>query len=401
MPDLVFPPSEPPSVAEERKEPVPPPASTDEPEPEALTEIAEPPAGDQSLQPLPPSLPPLSVPQPAGRTGASPAARRAALAIERAREYARLLKAEVNPRWFLLTTGAWLGLVLVVCLAIFVRSIYAARPTVAEDATLARETEERKQALEEGKKLFNAGRYEESLALFRRVLARSPNNQRARQYAQMSENAQQGRVEEARRSAEADSLLETGRTAFAEGKFADARQRAEEALALDGGKIEAQRLKEDASARLAQLEAAAAERRKRAEKAVAKKAAPAPEVVTNVRRPAPAPALAQPAVTTATLNLVFESPISEGTVMVAVNDQIRLKLPFSFKRKVNIFKTVKETGTVAGTMTVDPGSVGIKVWLSGPDIMTAYKNLPAQLSAGDTRTLRLEYAGGQLNVRLQ
>ena len=87
--------------------------------------------------------------------------------------------------------------------------------------------------------------------------------------------------------------------------------------------------------------------------------------------------------------------------MVAVNDQIRLKLPFSFKRKVSIFKTVKETGTVTGTMAVDPGSVGIKVWLSGPDIPTAYKNLTAAISAGDTRTMRLEYTGGQLNVRFQ
>ena len=425
--DLVFPHPEPPSYAgasssakasadrSERKPPVPPPESTDlaarearghaheqegGDEPEALTAIIEPLAADESFQPLPPSLPPPSVPQPAGRTGASPAAQRVALAIARAREYARLLKAEVNPRWFFLTTGVWLCLVLVACLTIFVSSRIAARPTVVEDTTLARETEERKQALEEGRKLFNAGRYEESLAVFRRVLARSPNNQRARQYAQMSENAQQGRVEEARRSSEADRLLETGRTAFAEGKFADARQRAEEALALDGGKIEAQRLKEDASARLAELEAAAAARKKKAEKAVAKKAASAPEVVT-VRRLSPVPAPAQPAVTTATLHLVFESPMSEGTVMVAVNDQIRLKLPFSFKRKVNIFKTVKETGIVAGTMTVDPGAVGIKIWLSGPDITTAYKNLPVQLSAGDTRTLRLEYAGGQLNVRLQ
>ena len=429
LPDLVFP-SEPPPLPEapsstntpedrsEHKPPIPPPASSDlaareahghehepeggpEQEPEVLTEILEAPAARESLQPLPPSLAVPSVPKPAGRTGASPAARRAALVIESAREYWRLGKAEVNPRWFFLTTGVWFGLVRVVCLAIFIGSRMAARPTVAEDATLARETEERKQALEEGKKLFNAGSYEESLALFRRVLARSPNNQRARQYAQMSENAQQGRIEEARRSAEADRLLEAGRTAFAEGKFADARQRAEEALALDGGKIEAQRLKEDASARLAQLEEAAAARKKKAEKAVAKKAAPAPEGVTTVRRLTPAPALAQPAVTTATLRLVFESPISEGTVMVAVNDQIRLKLPFSFKRKVNIFKTVKETGTVAGTMTVDPGSLGIKVWLSGPEITTAYKNLPVQLSAGDTRTLRLEYAGGQLNVRVQ
>ena len=47
------------------------------------------------------------------------------------------------------------------------------------------------------------------------------------------------------------------------------------------------------------------------------------------------------------------------------------------------------------------GVYGIKVWLSGPDIPTAYRNLTAAISAGETRILRLEYAGGQLNVRYQ
>ena len=315
-----------------------------------------------------------------------------------------MLKAEVNPRWFypdgrIVPAADAHHLRLSV-----IRANVAGRPTAVDDATLAKETEERKQALEEGKKLFNAGRYEESLVVFRRVLARSPNNQRARQYAQMSENALQGRMEEARKSSEADRLLEAGRAAFAEGKFAEARKNAEAALALDSGKIEAQRLKDDATTELAELEsAAAAEKKKKAEKVAVKKAAPTPEPVTVHPRPVVVPPTApvQPGVTTATINLVFDSPLSEGTVMVAVNDQIRLKLPFSFKRKVSIFKTVKETGTVHGTMTVDPGPVAIKVWLSGPDITTAYKNLTAQLSAGDVRTLRLDYAGDQLNIRIQ
>jgi hypothetical protein len=51
---------------------------------------------------------------------------------------------------------------------------------------------------------------------------------------------------------------------------------------------------------------------------------------------------------------------------------------------------------------MDPGSVAIKVWLTGPEIpKTAYRNLSVQLSAGETRTLRLEYAGGQLNLRVE
>jgi tRNA A-37 threonylcarbamoyl transferase component Bud32/tetratricopeptide (TPR) repeat protein len=396
-------------------------AESTNPTAEALAEAeagsaAQPETPREYLPALPPPLPPLPPARRQTQTqtqaplaGQPSAALRAAQAIEKAREWSQLLKAEVNTRWFYATAGGALLLFLVVSGAILIRANVAARPTVVDDAALAKDTEERKRELDEGKKLFNAGRYEESLALFRRVLARSPNNLRARQYAQMSENALQGRVEEARKSSDADRLIDAGRAAFGAGRLAEARKKAEEALALDGGKIEAQRLKEDASAKLAELEAAAAaetRKKKAAKEALARKSAPASEPAT-VRRPAPAqsspqaPAAASASARTATLNLTFDSPISEGTVMVAVNDQIRLKLPFSFKRKVSIFKTVKETGTVTGTMAVDPGSVGIKVWLSGPDIPTAYKNLTATVSAGDTRTLRLEYAGGQLNVRFQ
>ena len=352
--------------------------------------------------------PPLPGPSPAPAQPLKPsaraaAARRTSQALEKALEWSQLLRRDVNTRWFLVTTGAFALGMAVICGAIFVRSRVAAHPTAVMDDTLARETEERKQSLEEGKKLFNAGRYEESLGLFRKVLARSPNNQRARQYAQMSENALQGRAEEARRSAEADKLLEAGRTAYGEGRFAEARKKAEEALNLDGGRIEAQRLKEDASVKIAELEAAAAaERKKKAERVAVKKATSPAEQVT-VRRPAPAaaPAPGQPAATTATLRLVFDSPISEGAVMVAINDKIRLKQPFEFKKKVGFFKTVKETGTVTGSITVDPGAMSIQVWLSGPDITTAYKALSAQLAPGETRTLRLEYVGNQLGVRVQ
>ncbi|MGH9365139.1 MAG: hypothetical protein ACRD1B_07740, partial [Thermoanaerobaculia bacterium] len=399
-------------------EPLPPPA--EEPTPALSPESTNPAGrapeeegseaaadgGGAEPEPVEDLPPPPSAPRPVRwpSMGASAAARSASEVIEKVRAWSQMLKLEVNTRWFYISAGAWAILMLLICGSIFVRSLVAARPTVVENAALARETQERKQALDEGRKLFNAGRYEESLVLFRRVLARSPNNQRARQYAQMSENALQGRLEEARKSSEVDRLLEAGWAAFGEGKFAEARQRADEALALDAGKIEAQGLKDDASTKIAELEAAAAAERKKKAKEVAAKRSTLPQP-GPIRRPAsaqaPGQAPVQSGATTVTLNLVFDSPISEGTVMVAVNDQIRLKVPFAFKRKVSIFKTVKETGTVRGTMTIEPGSVGIKVWLSGPDITTAYKNLTGTFSAGDTRTLRLEYAGEQLNLRIQ
>ncbi len=102
------------------------------------------------------------------------------------------------------------------------------------------------------------------------------------------------------------------------------------------------------------------------------------------------------------LRLLFDSPVSEGNVMVAVNDQILLRRPFSFKRKEGFFKTVKETGTVEAVVPVQPGPIAVKVWLSGPDIpASSFATVNAQVASGETRILRLEYSSGRLTARIQ
>ena len=96
----------------------------------------------------------------------------------------------------------------------------------------------------------------------------------------------------------------------------------------------------------------------------------------------------------ASVRLVFDSPINEGHVMVAVNDQILLRRPFSFKKS--------ESHSVLGSFTVPSGPATIKAWLSGPDLpAAAFATTNAQISGGETRTLRLEFTGGKLAVQLQ
>ena len=79
--------------------------------------------------------------------------------------------------------------------------------------------------------------------------------------------------------------------------------------------------------------------------------------------------------------------------MVAVNDQILLRRPFSFKKG--------ENHAVSANISVPPGRAAVKVWLSGPDMPSAFATTTAQLSGGDTRTLQLDYSSGKLSVRLQ
>ena len=306
----------------------------------------------EQLPPLPPQLTPP--PASAGAAGAQ--------------EWKKLAKAEVNPKWFwrvVVGVGA-LVLVIIGLFALFARS--ASKPSVAPDAALEQEVRDTKQALGEGQKLFGEGKYVESLAKFRQVLARSPNNMEARKYAQMAENAVKSQQEEQDRQTQIASIAAAARTALDEGRPDEAKAKAEEALALDPANSQAQGVLTEADAKIteAKVAAEAAARKKGLRPTqVAKKkdAAPTPAASTRVAAaPVQGPAAA-PVPGNASVRLVFDSPINEGHVMVAVNDQILLRRPFSFKKS--------ESHSVLGSFTVPSGPATIKAWLSGPDLPAA------------------------------
>jgi len=79
--------------------------------------------------------------------------------------------------------------------------------------------------------------------------------------------------------------------------------------------------------------------------------------------------------------------------MVAVNDQILLRRPFSFKKG--------EPRSVAASIAVPAGFAAVKVWLSGPDMPSAFATTDAHVAAGDTKVLQLNYSGGKLSAALK
>ncbi len=339
---------------------------------------------EDQLPPLPPQLTPPPSAAPGGP-----------------QEWKKLAKSEVNPKWFWrVVVGAGAFAVLIIgFFALFARS--AAKPSVAPDAALEQEVRESRQALTEGQKLFGEGKYAESLAKFRQVLARSPNNQEARKYAQMAENAVRSQQDEAARVAQVASLAEVARTALTEGRPDEAKAKAEEALAIDASHTEAQSVLQEADVKIAEARVAAeaAARKQRGARptqaARRRDAAPTPSASTRAAAAGPAqgPAPA-PVPGNASVRLVFDSPINEGHVMVAVNDQILLRRPFSFKKN--------ESHSVLGSFTVPSGAATIKAWLSGPGLpAAAFATTTAQISGGETRTLRMDYSGGKLAVQLQ
>ncbi len=318
-------------------------------------------------------------------------------------DWKKLAKAEVNPRWFWTVSLAALGVVLLLVGFFVMRARSAARPTVEHDAVLEQEVKDRKQALEEGKKLFDAGKYEESLAHFRQVLSRSPNNQEARQYAQMAENAVTGKQQEQARIQQAAQLVEGAKAALTDGKLEQARAKAEEILALDASNADAIAIRDEADKKLGEQRAAAEAARKKAAKTreqpppqVAAKKAPAGPAqpgtaaagTASTQGPASAPVPGN-----ATLRLTFASPIPEGHLMVAVNDQILLRKPFSFKKG--------EGRTVAATLTVSSGPAAIKAWFSGPNMPSVLATANTSLNGGDSRALVIDYAGGGLSLKIQ
>ena len=254
-------------------------------------------------------------------------------------------------------------------------------------------------SLDDGKRLFDEGKYEESFAIARTVLEHNPDNAPARQLADQAESAIKARADQAGRTAQIASSLESARHSFASKKWEEAKTHAGEVLLLDAENAEAIKLRDDSTAA---VEHAAAEKKK-VEAQLAKIRA-MPKTPLPVRKaeaqgpaaPPPVPAGASKA----TLRLLFDSPIAQGHVMVAVNDQILLRQPYNFK-KSGLFRSSEGRGTVSANIPVPNGPVTVKVWLSGPGISPAYATASASMLPSETRTLKLDYAGGHLGVRVQ
>ena len=343
--------------------------------------------GDFANDTLPP-LPPLPPPPVAPALGSQ--------------EWKKLAKAEVNPRWFWMLTAA-AGGILVIILAIWgIRSWSASKPVASQNPALEKANDERRQALKEAEQFYAAGKYAESLAKARQVLALSPNNDEARKFAQMAESSLQAEQAQTEHKKQAADLVTAAKTALADGKNEEARQKADEALGVDANNSDAAAVRDEADKKIAEAKVAAeAAARKKAPKPkeqVAKKGAAAPAPATaagtgTTAAPPPPPAAPAAPASSATLRLAFDSPIPEGHVMVAVNDQILLRRPFSFKKG--------ENHAVSANISVPPGVAAVKVWLSGPDMPSAFATTTASLAGGDTKTLQLDYSSGKLSVRLQ
>ena len=151
-----------------------------------------------------------------------------------AQEWKKIAKAEVNPKWFWRVVAAAGA----VCdprhrVLRAAGQVRGRRPRSRPTRPSSRKCATASRLSKRGRSSSRPGSTNESLAKFRQVLARSPNNEEARKYAQMAENAVKSQQEEAQRREQTAAAVAAARTALTEGRPEEAKQKAEEVLAAD------------------------------------------------------------------------------------------------------------------------------------------------------------------------
>jgi serine/threonine protein kinase len=305
-------------------------------------------------------------------------------------------RASVNPKY-------WWGIVAVAAVAAAaVYFVLRSRIPKVEERKAQVEANQAavrlRQDLERGKALYNAGKYPESLDLFRAILQKDPSVQVARQYSQMSEEAlaaQQAKKAEEEKTAQIVSRLQNARQALDEKNFESAISEADAVLDLDPANADAKNISEEGRRRLT-AEKKAELKKSRDRKGKDQSLAGAGQPRANASSSPPSSATARPAVaanTPATIRLVFASPIAKGYLMVAINDTIIYRKNFDFGRE--------KSGTISDVLHTAPGSTTVKVWLTTPDSsVKGYQPIPATLSPGDSRTLTLTLQGNRFSAAL-
>jgi tetratricopeptide (TPR) repeat protein len=263
--------------------------------------------------------------------------------------------------------------------------------------------DEKTKLMEDAKRFEAEGKLEESLASYREILRRDPSSREAADAASRLEVSVAAKGEQDKKTKEVDGRVAAARDAALAGDEPKVISEADAALAIDPQNAEASALKTSAQERLANAKKTSEEKKRLAEAAAKRKAKPTspPRIVSAIPAPAPvkpvepaSPPTPTPA--TASLRIAFDSPISQGYVMVRLNDKEIFRKAFDFGKK-------KARGLVEGAVQVPSGRGELKVWVIASDrSVNQYKVLAATVPGGESRTLALELDGSKnLNVSLK
>jgi predicted Ser/Thr protein kinase len=275
----------------------------------------------------------------------------------------------------------------------------AAPPPPAKPAETV---DERAKLLEDGKRLEGEGKLDEALASYRELARRDPSSREGVEGVARLETALAAQAEGAKKTKEIETHLAAAREAALAGDDAKVVADADAALALDAQNADAASLKSSAQERIAAAAKKIADRdQKKAEAAKRRMKPTAPPHVASAPvtapvKPAEPAAPPPPTPATGTLRIAFDSPITQGYVMVRLNDKEIFRKAFDFGKK-------KARGLVEGSVSVPSGRGELKVWVISSDrSVSQYKVVPATISGGESHTLALDLdASRNLSVNLR
>jgi predicted Ser/Thr protein kinase len=369
--------------------------------------------------PLPPPLPPPLLPMPpfdgADETGPEGEALRADTrdvaaiasgvrplpppAAARPAGVPRAAEAFPSPRRLAFGAAAALVLVLLVAAGAWAW-LRSQTPAVSGPDAADRGRARYRLLLQEARSELDAGRPEAALAALAKAMPLAPGDpDLERMGVRIRSQMAARRRSAAEQQAQLSALLESAQVALRAGDPGAAADLARQVLALVPGEP-------NATALLANAQAAVDAARRRSQQAAARPAAsppiarttPGAATATAAAPSAPSQAAAGPA----TLRIDFFTELPEGVLTIYAGPKQILGEPFRFYKRTGLFRNQPEAGRVEVSRQLPAGTTTLRIYVALPKRSPVVKTVEAQLAGGSTRVLKIHFdSSAQLTAGLQ
>ncbi|HXT21003.1 MAG TPA: hypothetical protein VN923_09650 [Thermoanaerobaculia bacterium] len=255
--------------------------------------------------------------------------------------------------------------------------------------------------LQEARTQLDAGHPEAALEAVARAMPLAPGDpDLERMGLRIRSQLAARRRTSAEQQAQLQALLQSAQTALAAGDPGRAADLARQVLALVPDEP-------NATALLANAQAATDAAKKRQRELAARAPAPAPAPGT---RPAAAPvataavpiAAAGQAAGPATLRIDFFTELPEGVLTIYAGPKQILGEPFHFYKRTGLFRNQPEAGRIEASRQLPAGAAKLRVYVALPKRPPVVATVDAQLAGGSTRVLKVHFdQSARLTVNLQ
>ncbi len=304
------------------------------------------------------------------------------------------------PGRLVLLSAAGLAVVLLIAAAAFAW-VRAQTPAINSPDAADRGRARYRLLLQEARSELDAGRPEAALAALARAMPLAPGDpDLERMGLRIRSQLAAKRRSTTEQQAQLQALLESAQAALRAGDAARAADLAQQVLALVPGEP-------NATALLANAQAAAAdaERRRRQQAAARPTSPPGAQTAPTRAAAAPvAPVAPAPGTATqpATLRIEFFTELPEGVLTIYAGQRQILGEPFRFYKRTGLFRNQPSSGQIDASRQLQPGATTLRVYVALPKRAPVVTTVQAQLAGGTTRLLKLHFdQSARLSVSLQ